>query len=450
MNQRTLTIVSAGTLLVLINYAAPASVLPSVAADLGAGPTAQAWLINGIVLGLAALVLTAGSAADNHGRRRVFAAGAVVLALGTAASAVAPNPVTFALARVVQGGASAALLAAGLGLIGYAFPSGPARVRATATWGAMLGAGIAIGPLLAAETDRLTGWRSLYWGIAAFAVLLAVVARAALPESRAAEPRPLDAAGAALLGGGLTLLLTGVTAGREGWVRPGTLAPLAAGALLVAAFVAVQHRGHAPMLDLALFRNPAFVTATVGALVTGAAVVGPMTFLAAALQHDAGLSAPATAGLFAVWAGTSAAVSLLARRLSVTVDGRRELVVGLGVTVVGNLAMYAAVGPLEGGAWGLLLPGLVVAGVGSGVLNATLARIAVQSVPVDRAGMGSGANNTARYIGSSLGLAVVVATGGHIQVVLLLGAAVALTGALLGLRPTRPLTPSLMIKASLK
>ncbi|MGH3319252.1 MAG: MFS transporter [Streptosporangiaceae bacterium] len=403
----TLIVASAATLLVLMNYTAPLVTLPETAAGVHAGVTAQTWILSSISLGLSALLLAAGSLADDRGRRRVFVAGLVVLAGASVTCALATDALVFIAARIVQGGASAALLAASLGLVGHAYPTGPGRVRATGVWGAMIGAGIALGPILTAALTESVSWRAPYWVFAGGAVLLTAVAPYALRESRAARPRRLDLPGVVTLGTGLTCLLAAVTEGRAGWLRPEVAALFAAAAVALAAFVAVEARGREPMLDLELFRRPAFVAATTAALFTGLSIIGLMSYLPTVLQHALGQTPLATAGVFSIWSGTSFAVALQARRLASRVRGRHQLALGLLLCAVGELTMLGFVGA---GTWQRMIPGLVIAGVGSGALNSGLARLAVGSVPADRGGMGSGANNTARYIGSSLGVAVMVAT----------------------------------------
>ncbi|WP_230394917.1 MFS transporter [Plantactinospora alkalitolerans] len=407
----TLLVVCAGTLLALMTYTAPMIVLPQTAAGLGAGPGAQVWLLNGIALGLAATLLVVGSVADNHGRRRVFAAGTALLALGSVGCAVAQEPVLFTAARVVQGAASAAIIAAGLGLLGHAFGSGPARAKATGRWGATLGAGIALGPVASAGLTEVAGWRAYYVLAAVAATGVALLGNRTLAESRSTRSRRIDWSGTATLAVGLTLLLVAFTAARSGWLRPGVGIPLAIGVLLLGAFVLVEHRGRQPMLELALFRSPMFRLSILGGLSTGLAVIGPMSFLPTLLQRTMGLGPLLTAGVFAVWAGTSFVVSLQMRRFGVGRALWGLLVLGLLLAAAGDLALL---GLVASGTWLRALPGLFVAGIGSGVLNATLARLAVESVPSDHIAMGSGASNTARYVGSALGLALVVsvASGG--------------------------------------
>jgi MFS family permease len=403
-----LALPAAATLLALMNYCAPTSTLVATAAGLHAGPTAQIWVLSSIGLGLAAVLLPVGGPADDHGRRRVFAGGAVLLALSSAGCALAPNAAVFVAGRIAQGAASAALLAGGLGIIGHAF-SGPARARATGVWGAMIGLGIALGPLAAAALAE-PDWRLWYWACLAASAVLAVAARA-LPESRAARPRGPDLPGMLTMSGGVAALLTAITLGRTGWTRPAVAVPLAAGLVLLGAFAAVERRRREPMPDLELLRRPPFLVATLGALVTGLAVIGIMNYLATVLDLVYGLAPPAAALLLSVWSVLSFAAALQARRPAVRVAPRALLASGLALSAVGDVAML---GLAPGGHLWRVVPGLVVGGVGSGPANAMLARLAVESVPADRASMGSGANNTARYVGASLGVAMVVAiaTGG--------------------------------------
>lgn len=407
----TLAVAVAGTLLVMLDFNAPLATLSATAGGLRAGPVAQTWMLAGISVGLASALLVVGALGDDYGRRRVFLAGAGLLVVSTTVCSIAPNSGVFIAARVVQGVTGAAVLACGLGLVGTAYPGGPDRRRATGLWGASLGAGIAVGPLLAAGIARESDWRVVYAVEGALAVGLWLAALL-LRESPAARSRSLDAAGAATLVAGLACLVFGLVEGRQGWSRSLSYGPLLLSAVLLAAFVVVESRHPAPLLDPALFRQPGFVAATVGAFATGLTVVGLMSYLPTVLQRGLAESPWTSAGVLAVWSGTSAVVALLARRLPHRVSSRWQLGGGLLVCAVGLVMMT---GLTTSSTWLRLVPGLVVVGVGSGILNAALARLAVESVPAARAGMGSGANNTARYLGSSAGVAVVVAVVGSYQ-----------------------------------
>jgi len=318
--------------------------------------------------------------------------------------AVSGSPAVFIAGRLLQGVGGAAVLACALGLIGHAFPVGPARSRAAAVWGACIGAGTGLGGLVTVALDHGQGWRTTYWATAVAAVVLAGVARWVLAESGGNADRRVDAVGIALLAGGMSALLAGLVQSRGGWGQPAVAVLLAVGVLLLAAFVPAELRQTTPMIDLRLFRIPGFLAATVGAFVTGVTVVGLSSYVPSMLQRGLGQSLLTATLLVAVWSAVST-VTALAVRLVPGVDGRVLLALALAVCAVG-LGGYAVLGVDASGA--RLLPGLVVLGVGYGAANAALGREAVAHVPPAKAGMGSGANNTARYLGAAVGVTVVV------------------------------------------
>jgi MFS family permease len=424
----TLAVASSAPLLVLSNFTAPMVTLPETAGALGAGPTGPVWIIGSISLGLSALMLVAGGLADDYGRRRVLLAGTAVLAVASLACALSTSVAMFVIARIVQGGASAAMLAASLGIVGHSFPAGPGRLRATGRYGAMIGLGTAAGPLLSGLLATLAGWRSMYWLMAAGAAALVAVAAGRLDESRSAEPRRFDVPGVVLLTLGVAALVAGVTEGRLGWSRPTVLWAFAAAVVLVVAFVLVERRRSAPLIDLELFRRPAFLVATGGALVVGAAVVGLLSYLPSVLQTVHGISPLVTALLFFAWSGTSFVASLLSRHLRLGAAAR--LALGLGLSAAGFTALLGVAGSFSPA---LTVGGLAVSGVGAGLINSSITHLAIESVPAHRVGMGSGANNTARYVGSSLGAAGVAATigafGAQQGTTVAVAACIVLTGA---------------------
>ncbi|WP_406139638.1 MFS transporter [Streptomyces sp. NBC_01089] len=401
----TLAVTSAVTALALMNYTAPMLTIPGLTRSFSTPVAAQAWLINGTPLGLAALLLVAGSLADDYGRRRLFLTGTFGLALTIALGAMAPTTLTFTLARAAQGAATAAVLASSLGLLVHAFPAGSARIRATGVWGAFVSAGIAVGPLLAGLLAPY-GWQLTYGVLAAATLAGAVIAARTLTESRAPRGGRPDLAGAVALGLAFTSLVSALTLGRDGWLRAPVGLLLLAALVLTAVFAAVERRTATPLIELRLLRRPEFLASTAGALFTGLAVIGLLSCLPALLQQALGTSPLTAAWLFVLWSGTSFLVALQARRLADRVQARHQLAIGFALHAAGVLTMLGAV---DAGSLVRLLPGLFVAGVGSGLLNAALPRVAVGSVPPERAAMGSGANNTARYIGSSIGVALVIA-----------------------------------------
>ncbi|MEU9090045.1 MFS transporter [Streptomyces sp. NPDC048428] len=407
----TLAITSVATAVALMNYTAPMTTLPGISAALATPPSGQAWLLNGTPLGLAVVLLVAGSLADDYGRRRLFLIGTLALGLTTALGALATDTLTFTLARVAQGAASAAILATSLGLLVGAFPAGAARIRATGIWGAFVSAGIALGPLLAGSLGSVD-WRLTYVVLGLAALLTAAFAFRTLDESRAPRGGRPDLAGAAVLGLSMTALLTALTLGRDGWLRAPVALLLLAAVALALVFLAVERRAAAPLIDPALLRSRPFLASSAGGLFTGLAVIGLFSFLPTLLQRALGLSTIDAAWLFLLWSGTAFVVALQSRRLAGRVPARHQLAAGFvlhAVGVVSLLGTLDAGGRPDAAVWLRLIPALVVSGAGSGLLNAALPRLAIESVPQERAAMGSGANNTARYIGSSAGVAVTIA-----------------------------------------
>ncbi|MEV0475574.1 MFS transporter [Streptomyces prunicolor] len=399
----TLALTSAATAVALMTYTAPMVTLPDIAAALHTPLSAQAWLLNGTPLGLAALLLVAGSLADDYGRRRIFLAGTFALGITTALSALTSSTWLFTLTRIAQGASSAALLASSLGLIVHAFPTPRGRLHATGVWGAFVSGGIAVGPLVA---GAMPDWRVAYGVLGAAAIVVAALGVRTLSESRAPRGGRPDLAGAVTFGLALVALVAALTLGRDGWLRAPVGLLLLAAVVLVGVFALIERRGGTPMIDLSLLRHRLFLASSAGGLFTGLAVIGLFSFLPALLQQTLRLSAMDTAWLFLLWSGLSFGVALQARRLAGRVSSRHQLALGFLLHAAGVLTMLGALGS---GSWLRLLPGLVIAGVGSGLLNAALPLLSVESVPAARAAMGSGAQQTFRYIGSCAGVALTIA-----------------------------------------
>jgi hypothetical protein len=158
------------------------------------------------------------------------------------------------------------------------------------------------------------------------------------------------------------------------------------------------------MLDLALFRRPAFAAVTLAAAATGGGIIALLSYLSGFVGVALGLSSWTASWLMLSWSGPSVVTALAARRLPVAWSGRARMSAALVVIGIGQVLLWHIV-PGDGA--GRFVPGLLVAGVGSGVLNAALGRESVASVPAGQGALGSGANNTARYLGSALGVTIV-------------------------------------------
>lgn len=402
VRERPIGLVALGTALVLVTYVTPMATVPRTVADLGSGSGARAWILSSMSVGLAAGLLASGALGDGLGRRRVYVAGLALLAAGALGSAVAPSSAIFVGSRVLEGLGGAAVLACGLAILAHAFHEPAARAHATGVWGASVGLGITVGAILAAALDIGTGWRETYAVVGAVALGLLAPSLRWLPESKAVQARRLDLPGALSLAAALTLLVSGLTQARSG-LSAGTLLLLGLSVLLLIGFVLVERSSAEPMVDLGLLRSPGFLAATLGALVLGIGIIGMSSNVPFLVQVGLGGSLWVATWLVAGWSGAGVLTSLLLRRYTIPLSGPNLIAVAMLVVGLGQL-LALAIG--TGSSPWRLLPSLLVAGLATGVLNAVLGREAVANVPVDRAAMGSGSNNTARYLGAACGITV--------------------------------------------
>ncbi len=391
-----------GTALVLVTYVTPMATVPQTAADLGAGAGAQAWMLSSMSVGLAAGLLGSGALGDALGRRRTYLVGLAAMGLGALGCGFAPWTAVFVGARVLEGLGGAAILACGLAILAHAYPQAADRARATGIWGASVGLGITSGAVLAAALDVGTGWRETYVVVGAVALLLVLPSARLVPESSAEHPRRLDLPGVLTLAASLTLLVSGLTAARSG-LSPAATAPLALSAVLAVAFTVIEMRSAQPMVDLGLLRSPGFVSANLGALVLGLGIIGMTSNVPVLVQVGLGGSLWVATWLIVGWSATSVLTSLLVRRVAIPLSGPDLIAVAMLVVGLGQL-LALGIGT-HSSPW-RLMPSLVVSGLATGVLNAVLGREAVANVPPDRAAMGSGSNNTARYLGAACGITV--------------------------------------------
>lgn len=406
---RLLPLVSLGTALVLVTYVTPMATIPATAADLGAGSVARAWILSSMSVGLAAALLATGVLGDTFGRRRVYVAGLGALGLGSLLCAVAQEPLLFVVARVVQGAGGAAILACGLALLAHVFAPGPERVHATSVWGASVGLGVAAGAVLAPALDVGTGWRETYVAVAVIAAVLLAPTLRGMPESSAEHHRAIDVPGLTLLVAAVTLLVSALTQGRNGIDTATTvLTTLAVAAL--AGFVLVETRVPTPLLDPGLLANRRFRGATMGSLFLGTGIIGMSSFVPTVAQVGLGASLWTGSLLVVPWAATSVVTSLLVRRLPHPLEGPFPIAVLMVGVALGMACGYGLTE--DSSPWRLAVP-MVLSGLATGILNAVLGREAVASVPPDRAAMGSGANNTARYLGAAVGITLFVTVATH-------------------------------------
>jgi MFS family permease len=346
---------------------------------------------------------------DNFGRRLVYVVGLAMLATGAFGCAAAREPVVFVAARILEGLGGAAILACGLAILANDFHEPQRRGHATAVWGASVGVGISLGVVLSAGLGTPL-WRESYLTVGALALILLWPSVSRIHESRAANRRRLDVGGLVLFATAMTLTVCALTRGRDGVDVVTSVLALAA-VLALAGFVVAERRTRDPLIEPELLRHRGFRVAAIGSMAVGAGITATASFLPTLVQVGLGAGLWTVAILVIAWSGTSVATSVLLTRVRLSVDGPLPIAALLVVVGFGQLLGY---GLSAGSSPWRLVPSMAIAGVATGLLNALLGRQAVASVGPDRAAMGSGANNTARYLGAAIGITLFVVIATHV------------------------------------
>ncbi|MEA2412793.1 MAG: hypothetical protein QOC77_3354 [Thermoleophilaceae bacterium] len=399
----TLAVVCLATAVLMLDIAVVNTALPHIAHDLHAGLGGLQWVVDAYTLALASVVLTAGSVADRIGRKRVFSVGLVLFTVSSIACAMAGSIEVLDISRGVQGIGGALLFATSLSLLAQAFPGPEERVKALAAYGASIGAAFAFGPLVGGALTSGLGWQAVFFVNVPLGIAGMVGTARWVRESRDAGARGLDWWGQATLSAALFLLVLALLRGNEdGWASTPIVAELSAAAVLFAAFIAVQRRVKFPMLPLGLFKRPDFSGAQVAAFSISASFFALFLYTTLYLQNILGLSA-IEAGLVYM-PGTL--VMFVVSGLSAQVASK----VAPGVMIAGGLALVAIglvmfLNVQVDSSWTALLPGFLVASVGTGVFNPAVSQVALGSAPQHMSGLAAGVNDTFRQAGIAVGVA---------------------------------------------
>jgi EmrB/QacA subfamily drug resistance transporter len=399
----TLAVVCLATAMLMLDIAVVNAALPDISRDLGAGLGGVEWVIDAYTLALATIVVTMGSLADRLGRRRVFIAGLALFTAASLACALAGSIPVLDVARAVQGIGAAAMFAVSLALLASAFPGARERAGALAVYGTTIGASFAVGPLAGGALASAFGWRSIFLVNLPLGAICIAATVARVSESRDPHARSIDWSGQSLLAAGLFLLVLALLRGNDdGWSSTLILAELAGAVLMLGVFVLVERRVRDPLLPLGLFRDPAFTGAQVGAFAISGSFYAVFLYTTLYLQNVLHLSAveaglaymPATAVMLVAGAATAA--------VGTRISARTTISAALALVAVGML-LLTAVGTHS--SWWVILPGEIVALVGSGLFNPTVSAVALGSVPDAQSGLAAGVNDTFRQAGIAVGTA---------------------------------------------
>jgi DHA2 family multidrug resistance protein-like MFS transporter len=382
--------------------------LPHLSADLGPSSTESLWIIDIYGFLLAGFLITMGSLGDRIGRRRLLMIGAVTFGLAALLAAYAASAEALIVARALMGLAGAIMLPSTLALIASMFQSPAQRTQAIGIWASSFSAGIALGPLVGGGLLESFWWGSVFLVNVAVMALVLALARVLLPEFRDGSAGRIDLTSAVL---SLAAVIPIIWAIKELTKEGLDLAPAAAiaiGVLAGVAFVRRQRRLAHPLVDLNLFRSPAFTGALTILLLGMATIGGIYLFVTQYLQLVEGLS-PIEAGLWLLPPATALVVSsmaapAIARRIrpSYVVAG------GLAVSAAGFLVLTQVT---ESAGLGWLVTGFLMVYAGIAPLVVLGTDLVVGGAPADKAGSAAAISETSTELGVALGIAILGSIG---------------------------------------
>ncbi|HEX4746779.1 MAG TPA: MFS transporter [Gaiellaceae bacterium] len=400
-------------LMVILDITAVNIALPSLASDLSLSGSNISWTITSYSLVFGSLLLLGGRAADLLGRRRMFLTGLGFFTASSAAAALAGTAGALFAARAGQGLGAALLSPAALAIIMSTY-QGSHRAKALAAWGAVGGAGAAVGVLVGGVLTEFADWRTIFYVNLPVAAVLAIAALKTIPaDTRAPHWRGLDLRGALLATSSLAAVVFAITqAEGAGWTSVQTHLFGIGGLVGLAALAALEHRSHNPLLRIERLADRAVGGGLLLMLAATGSIFGLFLLTSLYLQNVLGMRPLATGLAFiplalAVGIGAHAAGHIVGKH-----GIRGPLAAAFLVTAVG-MTLLAHVG--ESGSYVRdVLPGMLVAGLGLGVAVVSVSIAILTGAREEESGMISGLNSTGHEIGGTLGIAIfaTIAAGG--------------------------------------
>jgi EmrB/QacA subfamily drug resistance transporter len=399
----TLGAMSFALFMVMLDNTAVNVALPSIQEDFGASLSALEWTVNAYTLTFAVLLVTGGRLGDIFGRRRMFLFGVVVFALASATIGFAPSEGWLVASRAVQGVGAAFMMPGTLSIISNAFPP-EERGKAIGTWAGVSAIALAVGPLLGGWLTEDVSWRAIFFINLPVAIGAVIVTLFAAHESRdETVGRTVDLPGIAGITVSLTALVFALVEGNSwGWGSPKIIGLLALSVVALAAFVVVEKRAVAPVVDFDALRSRQFLGANIVAFMVSFGMLAMFFFLALYMQNILGFS-PLEAGVrflpatvVIIFAGP------IAGRLADRFGPRPLMTAGMLITAV-SLFWQSRIGVDT--SYGFLAPAFVLMGLGMGLVMSPMSMAAMNAVDRTKAGVASGTLSMFRMVGGTFGVA---------------------------------------------
>jgi EmrB/QacA subfamily drug resistance transporter len=379
--------------------------LPSIKTSLHVSEHSLQWVVTAYAITFGGFLLLGGRVADLLGRRRMFMIGIALFSAASLVCGLAGSIGVLVAARAVQGLGAAIISPATLSIITTTFEEGSERNKALGIWGAMGGSGAAAGVLFGGILTKYAGWEWIFFVNVPVGVVVLLLTRAVVRESRIEGLHGFDVAGAGTITSSLALLVYGISkAPDSGWGSGSTIGCLAGAAALLAAFLVIESRVASPMMPFSIFRTRTVSGANICGFLLGAVVFSNFFLLTLYVQQVLHYSALKAGLTFLATAGTVIPVAGLSQALVTRIGVRPVLVAGLAL-MTGGMLWYTQI-PVHGSFVADLLPGYLMVGVGMAFSFIPISIAALAGVRHDQAGLASGLINTSQQIGGALGVAI--------------------------------------------
>jgi EmrB/QacA subfamily drug resistance transporter len=412
---RALIVVLVAGFMVLLDVSIVNVALPSIARGLGADDSDLQWVVSGYALAFGLVLVAGGRIGDARGRRPTLMIGLAVFTLASAACGLAKSALMLVIARLVQGVGGGLVTPQNSGLIQGLF-RGAERGRAFGLFGATVGVSTAIGPLLGGLLIQLggvqDGWRWIFFVNLPVGIVAMVLAVRTVPHRRRekGEHTDYDPVGALILGVATVSVLLPFVESRtwSGGLKWTLLVPAALfGWMFIRWERRYRSRGREPMVDLALFGRRSYTFGATVGLAYFAGFTGVFFIYAQFLQDGRGYTA-LQSGLASTPFAVGSAVAAGLGGPVVTRIGRKLIVGGLVLVIIGLVASWVAIGLVDSAAVGYAVAApFLVAGLGSGLVIAPNQTLTLSEVPPRQGGAAGGVLQTGQRIGSAAGIAAV-------------------------------------------
>jgi EmrB/QacA subfamily drug resistance transporter len=399
-----LAVICLGVFVISVDATIVNVALPTLSRELGADTAQLQWIVDAYTLVMSGLLLSAGSLSDRYGRRGWLNSGLALFALTSAVAAQANSADQLIAARAAMGVGAAVIFPTTLGLITNIFTDPVPRAKAIGLWAAMVGVGVAVGPISGGWLLEHFWWGSIFMVNIPVAALAIIGATLFVPSSRDPAAPRVDVPGLTLSATGITTLVyTVIEAPTWGWTDGRTMAGFSLAAIILVAFARWERRSTHPMLDVSVFLNRRFSGGSLAVTAGFLTLFGFIFVITQYFQFIKDYTAFQAGVRLLPVAASIALASILGPRLVERIGTTAVVATGLAVFAAGLAWASTADGATP---YAQIATQMLLLGGGLGLTFSPATEAIMGSLSADKAGVGSAVNDTTRELGGTLGVAI--------------------------------------------